>query len=90
MASGSRLQVFHVALIDYLSTQSAGMRADVDDVVGRTDDFFVMFHDYHRIAQLLQLAQHFDEAARIPTMQADTWFIQYIERTHQATSQGSG
>jgi len=59
------VQIFHVALVYHLSAQSSGFRTDVDDVVGRADDFLVMFHYYHRVAQLLQLAQHLDEAGGV-------------------------
>ena len=74
----SRLQILHVALVDDFSSQTAGVRTDVDDVVGCTDDFLIMFHYYNGISQLLQLAEHLDEAACIPAMQSDTWFVQNV------------
>ena len=48
------LQVLHVALIHHFASQASGFGADVDDVVGGADDFFVVLYDDHRVAQLLE------------------------------------
>ena len=89
MAIASLLKVVHVALIDDFASQASGIRADVDDVVGCTDDFLVVLYHHHGITQLLQLAEHLDEAVGIPAMQTDTRFVEDVERTHQAAPKGS-
>ena len=78
MAIASLLKVVHVALIDDFASQASGIRADVDDVVGRTDDFLVVLYHHHRIAQLLELAKHLDEAVGVPAMKADARFVEDI------------
>ena len=82
MAVASRMEVFHIALVDDFTSQSSGIRTDVDDVVGCTDDFLVVLYHHHGITQLLQLAEHLDEAVGIPAMQTDTRFVEDVERTH--------
>ena len=78
VAVAAFLQILHVALVDDFASQTSRIRADVDDIVGGTDDFFVVLYHYNRIAQLLQLAQYLYEAVGITTMETDTRFIQYI------------
>ena len=75
VARASRLQVFHVAFVHDFASQPSGFGADVDDVVGGTDDFLVVLYHYHRIAQLLQLAQHFDKAVGVAAMQPDAGLV---------------
>ena len=87
MAIASLLKVVHVALIDDFASQASGIRADVDDVVGRTDDFLVVLYYHHRIAQLLELAKHLDEAVGVPAMKADAWLVEDIQGTHEAASE---
>ena len=82
MAVATRLEILHVTLVDDFTSQSSGIRTDVDDVVGCTDDFLVVLYHHHGITQLLQLAEHLDEAVGIPAMQTDTRFVEDVERTH--------
>ena len=84
------LKVFHVSLIDHLSSQAACPGTDVDDIVGSTDNLFIVFHYHYRIAQLLQLAEHVYQFVRIAAMQADTRFVKNIQAAHQTTSQRGG
>ena len=78
MAVAALLKVLHVALIDDFTSQASGIRADVDDVVGGTDDFLVVLYHHHRIAQLLQLAEYLNQSVGIAAMEADTWLIQDV------------
>ena len=84
------LKVFHVSLIDHLSSQAACPGTDVDDIVGSTDNLFIVFHYHYRIAQLLQLAEHVYQFVRIAAMQADARFVKNIQAAHQTTSQRGG
>ena len=70
-----------------LSTQSPGIRTDVDDVVGCTDDFLVVLYDHDRIANIAQLFQYPDEPLGVATMESDAWFVQDIQATYEATAQ---
>ena len=54
------LQVVHGTLVNDFSSQASGLGTYIDDVVCRTDNFFVVLHHNHRITQLLQLAEHMD------------------------------
>ena len=49
-----------------------------------------MLDDHNRIAQLLQLAQHFDEQMRVARMEPDAGLVEDIERTHQTAAQRRG
>jgi len=90
VAVASWLQVAHVAFIDNLSAQASGLRTYVDDVVGRTDNLFVVLHHHHGIAQLLQLAEHTDKFLSVAAMEADARLVQYVERPHQAATERGG
>ena len=83
------LQIFHVSLVDNLAAQTSGLGTDVDDIIGGPDDFFVMFHHDHRIAQLLQLAQDVYQLVRVAAVKSDARFVQNVETAHKTASQGS-
>lgn len=74
--------VLQISLIHHFTAQPSGTWPDVDDIVGRAYDFLVVFHHYYGIAQLLQLAQHFDEAVGVAAVQPYTGFVEYIQASH--------
>ena len=76
------LKVFHISLVDDLPSQAACPGTDVDDIVGSTDNLFIVFHYHYRIAQLLQLAEHVYQFVRIAAMQADARFVKNIQAAH--------
>ena len=84
------LQVLRVALVHHFAAKASGFGADVDDVVGGADDFFVVLYDDYRVAQLLELAQDADELVRVAAMEADAGFVQYVEATYEAAAQRGG
>ena len=60
-----------------------GPRADIHDKVRFADHLLVMFHHDHRIAQIPQTFQGFNQPPVIPLVQPDTGFIQDIQNPHQ-------
>ena len=58
-----------------------------DDIVGSTDNLFIVFHYHYRIAQLLQLAEHVYQFVRVAAMQADARLVKNIQAAHQAAAQ---
>ena len=53
MAVTVLFQIFHVSLVDDFPSQASGFGADIHNVVGGTDDFFIMLYHYNSIPQLL-------------------------------------
>ena len=49
IAVATGFQIVHITLIDHFPTQATGLRTDVDNVIGRTDNLFVMLHHNNRI-----------------------------------------
>ena len=50
MTIAAFFQVFHIALINDFSSQAAGIRTDIDDVIGGTDYFFIVLYHHYRIS----------------------------------------
>ena len=74
-----RLITWHRSRIDNLSSKPSCIRADIDEVVGGTDDFLIVLHHYHGIAQRLQLLEHMDKTVSITGMESDARLIKDIE-----------
>jgi len=53
-------EIFHVTLINDFSSQTTGIGADIYDIIGSTDYFFIVLYHYYCISELLQLAQYTD------------------------------
>ena len=77
----------HVAFVHDLSTEAACLGTYVDDIVGRTDDVFVVLHHDHGVACLLQLAKHADELVGIAAMKPYGGLVEDVERAHERTAQ---
>ncbi len=76
-----------IALENYGSSKTAGGGAYVDKPVGGAHYFLVVFHHHNRIAKLLQLAQHADQAVGVAGVQAYGWLVEDIQRPDQAAAQ---
>ena len=83
----SFFEVFHVTLIDDFSSQTSGVGTDVNNIICCTNDFLVMFYNYYRVTELLQLAQHINQAVGVTAVQTDTGFVEDIEATYKTASQ---
>ena len=46
-----------------------------------------MFYNYYRVTELLQLAQHINQAVGVTAVQTDTGFVEDIEATYKTASQ---
>ena len=73
-------------LEDYFTPETACLRADIDDIICRTDDFLVVLDYDNRVTQGLQLTKDVNQQFSIPRMQSDTWFVEDIERADQTTA----
>ena len=62
----------------------AGARSDIDDIIGIEDGVLVMLDDDHRIAEIAQPAQGFQQPEIIALVQADRGFVEHIEHPGQA------
>ena len=79
MTIAAFFQVFHIALINDFSSQAAGIRTDIDDVIGGTDYFFIVLYHYHCVSEFLQLTQYADQTVGVTAVQTNTRLIQNIE-----------
>ena len=68
----------------------SGAGADVHDVVGAADGFFVVLHDQHRVAQILQMGEGAQQPGVVPLVQADGGFVQDVHHAHQAGADLAG
>ena len=80
-------QSFYRTLIDDFSSQTPGLRADVDDIIGRADNVFVVLDDNYCITQLLKPTQNLNKQSGIARMQPYTRFVENIKRTDQTATQ---
>ncbi|MNE67588.1 hypothetical protein D3C80_1632040 [compost metagenome] len=65
---------------------NTGTRADIDYVVGRADRVFIVFYHDHRVTQVTQVDQGFQQAFVIALVQANGWLIQYVHHAYQAST----
>jgi hypothetical protein len=79
VALGPGLQVVHIALVYYLPTETTCVGAYIDNVIGCTDDIFVVLYHYDRVAGLLQLAEYTDELVGIAAMQTYGGLVEDVE-----------
>ena len=64
----------------HFAAQASGFGTDVDDIVGGTDDVFIVFHDNDGVSHIAQLAQDVDETLRVARMETDARLVEDIER----------
>ena len=80
-----RLQdVGELAFGDDLAAVHAGIRPDVEDVVGGADRVFVVFDHDHRVAQVAQAGQRAEQALVVALVQADAGFVEHVHHPDQA------
>ena len=75
------------ASIDDLTAIAPCIGTDVDDVVGSTHHLLIMLDDNNRVPQVSQTVDDTDEALGITLVEADTRFVQDVERAYEATSE---
>src|SRR2546425_11941912 len=64
--------------------------AKVNDLIGSADHARFVLDDQNGVTQVAQLLEDFDESASVARVQSDAWFVEHIERVHQARSEASG
>ena len=69
---------------------SACIGTNVNDIVGSTHDFLVVFNHDDGIAKRLQVFKHVDETLCVAAMESDAGFVEDVERTHKRGPQLSG
>ena len=88
IAAGERFGAGHDvcgrALGDDIAAETAGAGAEIEDIVGVADGFFIVLDDEDRVAQIAQLFERFDEAGVVALVQADGGLVEDVEDTAQA------
>src|SRR5690606_11155877 len=64
---------------DDIAAMRSGMRTEIYDKIGIFDRFLVVFDDEHRIAEIAQALQSFEQLAVVARMQPDARFIQNVK-----------
>ena len=77
------------ALEHDVAAAAAGLRADLDDVIGGADHRFVVLDDDDGVSGVGERANDRDEAVDVARVQADAGFIEDEERVDRATCRGS-
>ena len=72
---------------DQLAAALSAARADIDHVIGRADDRFLVLDDEQRVAFVAQIVHHADEPADVARMQADARFVHDEERVHERSAE---
>ena len=68
----------------------AGGRTQIDDIIRRQDGLLVMLDNDHRIAEVAQPAQAFQQAGIVALVQADRWLVEDIEHPGKAGTDLAG
>ena len=69
---------------DDLAAMDAGAGAHVDHIVGRQDRLLVVLDHDHRVAEIAQALEGFQQPRVVALMQADRGFVQHVEHAGQA------
>ena len=67
-----------------MAAQAPRSWSEIENKVGMADGFFVVFDDEHRVAQVAEFFQRFDEAIVVALMQADGGLVEHVEDAAQA------
>ena len=88
IGAGERILVGHDvgrgSLRHDLAAMHAGAGADVDDIIGGEDGVLVMLDHDHRIAEVAQPPQGFQQPGIVALVQPDRGLVQHVEHAGQA------
>src|SRR3954452_12289217 len=73
-----------------LAAVLAAARSDVDDVVRRSDDRFLVFDDEKRVPFVAQVMHHPDKPADIARMETDAWLVHDKKRVYERCAEAGG
>ena len=65
------------SLIDHFSAQASCLRTNIDNIIGRPYDVFVVLNNDYGITQLLKASQDLNEQRRVARMEADARSSRY-------------
>ena len=68
---------------DQLAAMTAGAGAEVDDIVGAADGFFIVLDDEHGVAEVAQVFERGEKAPVVAMVQADGRFVENVEDAAQ-------
>ena len=69
---------------DDLAAMDAGAGADIDDIVGGQDRVLVMLDDDHRVAEVAQVVERFEQPRIVALVQADRRLVEHVEHAGEA------
>ena len=78
------------ALRDELAPLDSCAGAQVDQIIGRTHDRFVVFDHDHAIALLLERSQRGDQSSVVARVEPDRWFVKHVADSDQARADAAG
>ncbi len=64
--------------------------ADIEQVIGRADDRFLMLDHEQRVAFVAQVVHHPDEPADVAWMEADARLVHHEKRVHERSAKAGG
>ena len=67
-----------------------GAGAEVDDVVGVADRVLVVLDDDHRVAEIAQALERFEQAVVVALVEADRRLVEHVEHARQARADLAG
>src|SRR6185312_17013699 len=66
-----------------MAAMNARARADVEDVVGGADGVLVMLDHNHRVAEVAQALEGFEQPRIVALVQADARFVENIQHARE-------
>ena len=87
---GSTHHISHRTLSHQMTATLAGAGANVNDVVGAANGFFVVFNHHQGVALVAQGAQGVQQDVVVTRVQTNGGFVQHITNSLQMTAQLRG
>jgi hypothetical protein len=75
---------------DHLAAQLSRSRAEIDDVIGSSNQSPVVLDHEDCVPACGEVAEQREQALAVLRVQADGWLIQYVERAGQARAERGG
>ncbi len=68
---------------DDVATEFACARTEIDYVIGVSNGVFIVFNHQHRVTEVTQRFEGFDQPLVVALVQTDRWFVEHIENSTQ-------
>ena len=85
--TGDRLgclkDLLHAAFGHDAASVNSRARTEVNNVIGTTDGFFIMFHHHYRIPKVAQVKQGIEQTLIVPLVKPNGGFIEDVHNAHQ-------